>query len=136
MRDARRPTARHLRRISDLARHPGLRLGLSHEFLGRARRLAGPQARLRPAAAAASGSTTAWPTRRSRRGEIDVIDIYSTDAKIARYGLRVLEDDRGFFPQYDAVLLYRADLPQRFPRAWRRSPQLEGTIDARRMIGA
>ncbi len=28
-----------------------------------------------------------------------------------RQGLRVLRDDRGFFPRYDAVLLMRANLP-------------------------
>ena len=62
------------------------------------------------------------------------MDIYSTDAKIERYGLRVLEDDRGFFPKYDAVLLYRLDLPQRAPQAWQALAALEGKIDARRMI--
>ena len=41
-------------------------------------------------------------------GKIDVIDIYSTDAKIDALRLRVLADDRGYFPRYDAVLLYRA----------------------------
>jgi len=50
------------------------------------------------------------------------MDIYTTDAKIARYQLRVLEDDRKFFPRYDAVLLYRLDVPQRFPEAWARLP--------------
>ena len=37
-----------------------------------------------------------------------MIDVYSTDAKLGRLGLAVLEDDRGFFPKYDAVLLMRA----------------------------
>ncbi len=65
---------------------------------------------------------------------IDVKDVYSTDAKIARYGLRVLVDDRGYFPRYDAVLLHRADLPQRAPRAWAAIAALEGRIDAATMI--
>jgi osmoprotectant transport system permease protein len=43
-------------------------------------------------------------------GQVDVIDVYSTDAKIGRYKLRVLTDDRQFFPRYDAVLLMRASL--------------------------
>jgi hypothetical protein len=62
------------------------------------------------------------------------MDIYSTDAKIARYGLRVLTDDRGFFPEYAAVLLYRNDLPQRLPKTWAALTQLEGRIPAERMI--
>jgi osmoprotectant transport system permease protein len=66
--------------------------------------------------------------------QVDVIDIYSTDAKIRQYGLRVLEDDRHYFPRYDAVLLYRLDLPQRFPKAWRALQGLEGRIGNDAMI--
>jgi len=62
------------------------------------------------------------------------MDVYSTDAKIARYRLRVLQDDRGFFPAYDAVLLYRADFPQRFPRSWQALQGLQGRIPATQMI--
>src|SRR5258708_19240885 len=67
-------------------------------------------------------------------GRIDVMDIYSTDAKIERYKLRVLEDDRKYFPSYEAVLLYRLEVPTRFPEAWRALQGLEGRIDPRRMI--
>ena len=61
-------------------------------------------------------------------GRVDVIDVYSTDAKLGRLGLRVLEDDREFFPKYDAVLLMRAGLDT--------TPleKLAGSIDARTMI--
>ena len=38
---------------------------------------------------------------------LDRADALPSPAKIARYKLRVLEDDRHFFPRYDAVLLYR-----------------------------
>ena len=43
-----------------------------------------------------------------KAAQVDLIDIYSTDAKVGRYALRVLVDDRNFFPRYDAVLLMRA----------------------------
>ena len=43
-------------------------------------------------------------------------DLYSTDAEIAAYGLRVLEDDLHHFPAYDAVLLYREDWAGAGPR--------------------
>src|SRR5207248_7994450 len=58
----------------------------------------------------------------------------STDAKLERYKLRVLEDDRQYFPSYEAVLLYRLELRMRFPEAWRALEKLEGRIDERRMI--
>jgi osmoprotectant transport system permease protein len=67
-------------------------------------------------------------------GKIDAMDIYSTDAKIQRYALRVLGDDRRYFPGYEAVLLYRLEVPKRFPEAWRALEGLEGRIDERRMI--
>ena len=58
-----------------------------------------------------------------------MIDIYTTDAKLDKYQLTVLEDDIGFFPRYDAVLLYRSDVPARFPKAWAALAQLEGRLD-------
>ncbi len=64
------------------------------------------------------------------RGSIDVADAYSTDAKIARYGLKVLADDRRFFPSYEAVFLYRAGAARRAPRAIAAIRALSGTIDA------
>jgi osmoprotectant transport system permease protein len=62
------------------------------------------------------------------------MDVYTTDAKIERYKLRVIEDDRNYFPRYDAVLFHRLDVPKRFPDAWRSLEALEGKIDERRMI--
>ena len=44
------------------------------------------------------------------RGEVDIVDAYSTDAAVARLGLVLLQDDRRVFPRYDAVLLMRASL--------------------------
>src|SRR5262249_41245023 len=41
-------------------------------------------------------------------GKIAGTDCYTTDAEIEALGLVVLEDDRHFFPRYDAVFLYRA----------------------------
>jgi osmoprotectant transport system permease protein len=62
------------------------------------------------------------------------MDIYTTDAKIERFQLVALEDDRKFFPAYDAVLLHRLDVPRRFPEAWTKLQKLERRIDERTMI--
>jgi osmoprotectant transport system permease protein len=48
-------------------------------------------------------------------GEIDVIDAYSTDGKLLRYPLRVLADDRGFFPPYNAAPLVRGETLRAYP---------------------
>jgi osmoprotectant transport system permease protein len=66
--------------------------------------------------------------------QIEVMDSYSTNAKIVRYKLRVLSDDKRYFPEYDAVPVYRLDVPERFPRAWAALGKLEGRINATRMI--
>ncbi|HET7668790.1 MAG TPA: glycine betaine ABC transporter substrate-binding protein [Burkholderiales bacterium] len=121
-------------RLSDLARHPTLRLGLSQEFIGRADGWAGLKQAYALPHGTPGGLDHGLAYEALDAGRIDVIDVYSTDAKVARYRLRVLEDDRGFFPRYDAVLLYRSDVPQRFPNAFQALRQLEGRISESQMI--
>jgi osmoprotectant transport system permease protein len=123
-----------VRTISDLARHPALKLGLSQEFIGRADGWPGLKRAYELPHPTPAGLDHGLAYEAIAAGRIDVMDIYSTDAKIERFELRVLEDDRGFFPKYDAVLIYRRDLPGRFPEAWQALAGLAGKIDARRMI--
>jgi osmoprotectant transport system permease protein len=129
-----RAQALGLRTLSDLAKRPGLKLGLSQEFIGRADGWPGLRAAYRLPYATPSGLDHGLAYEAIAAGRIDVIDVYATDAKIERYALRVLEDDRNFFPRYDAVLFYRLDVPKRFPEAWRALQALEGRIDERRMM--
>lgn len=122
-----------LARLSDLARHPQLRLGLSNEFIGRADGWAGLAARYGlPQQPVGLDHGLAYDAIAG--GQVDVIDIYTTDAKIDHLGLRVLEDDAGYFPRYDAVVLYRLDVPQRFPAAWAALQGLAGSIDEKVMV--
>jgi osmoprotectant transport system permease protein len=130
--------AKHVTKISDLARVPDLRVGVSHEFLGRADGWPGLSARygLVPKDVRAMDHGLAYAALLD--SQIDVADAYSTDAKIAEYHLRVLEDDRHFFPSYAACLLYRRDAEARFPAAFAALRQLRGAIDVeamRRMNG-
>lgn len=119
--------------LSELASKPAFRLGLSHEFLGRADGWPGLASYYRlPQHPRGIDHGIAYEALEQH--QVDVIDIYSTDAKIRQYGLRVLDDDRHYFPRYDAVLLYRLDLPQRFPQAWHALQGLEGRIDTDAMI--
>lgn len=119
--------------LSELAHRPELKIGLSHEFLGRADGWPGLARRYGlPQQPRGLDHGIAYEALAQR--QIDATDIYSTDAKIRRYGLHVLDDDLGYFPRYDAVLLYRLDVPQRFPAAWRAIGQLAGSISADAMI--
>jgi osmoprotectant transport system permease protein len=125
---------RGIRTLSDLAKHPDLKLGLSQEFIGRADGWPGLARAYALPHKTPSGLDHGLAYEAIGAARIDVMDIYSTDAKIERFNLRVLEDNRGFFPKYDGVLVYRADLPKRFPQAWAALQKLQGTLDGRRMI--
>ena len=126
----------HLRTLSDLTRHPDLRLGLTHEFLGRQDGYPGLAARYGLAMHDVRGIQHELAYTALASGSIDVTDIYTTDAQIQRLGLRLLEDDRHFFPRYDAVWLYRLDLARREPRALEAIRSLTHMIDEPRMIRA
>ncbi len=123
-----------IRTISDLAAHPQIVLGLSQEFIGRADGWPGLKKAYGLPHATPRGLEHGLAYEAIDASQIDVIDAYTTDAKIGRYNLRVLTDDRHFFPVYDAVLLYRADLPQRLPRTWNALATLRGALDEQRMI--
>ena len=113
--------------ISDLRAHPGLAFGFTNEFMDRADGWPGlrdayalPQQDVR-------GLDHDLAYRALADGAIALTDLYATDAEIAYYGLRVLRDDRAFFPEYRAVYLYRLDLP---PPAAAALARLAGRLDA------
>jgi osmoprotectant transport system permease protein len=116
-------------RLSDLKSHPELRLGLSQEFIGRADGWPGLKRAYDLPFDTPRGLDHGLAYEALAGNQVDAIDIYSTDAKVDKYRLAVLDDDRHYFPRYDAVLLYRADLPQRLPKTWAALAKLENTID-------
>ena len=118
--------------VSDLAAHPGLRIGLSNEFMQRADGWPG----LREAYSLPhmpNGLDHDLAYRGLESGAVDVIDLYSTDAEIAHYGLVVLDDDRRYFPSYQAVYLYREDISRRAPDWTAALDAMAGRIDAATM---
>ncbi len=122
-----------LSKLSDLSQHATLRYGLSHEFLGRTDGWPG-LAQHYGIAAQPIGLDHGIAYTALAQNQVDVIDIYSTDAQIRQFGLAVLQDDAAYFPRYDAVLLYRLDVPRRFPRAWQALQHLQGGIREPDMI--
>ena len=48
-------------------------------------------------------------------GNMDVTVVYSTDGLNKKFGLVTLEDDQGFFPEYNGAYLLRADLYEDYP---------------------
>ena len=99
-----------LKRMSQLAEHPDLRFGFSNEFMQRADGWPGIRERYRLPQRDVRGLAHDLAYRGVAEGAIDVTDLYSTDAEIAQYELLALEDDARFFPEYEALILCRADL--------------------------
>jgi osmoprotectant transport system permease protein len=122
-----------LARISDLARHPELRLGFTNEFMDRADGWPALRARYRLPEARVRGLDHDLAYRALRAGQLDATDVYTTDPEIRRQDLVLLEDDRHAFPDYEAVLVYRADLRGRAPRALAAILRLQGRISAQEM---
>jgi osmoprotectant transport system permease protein len=123
-----------IRTISDLRRHTELRLGFTNEFMSRGdgwpalrQRYALPQQDVR-------GLDHDLALRALQDGSIDATDLYSTDAEIAFYGFRVLDDDLAYFPRYDAVFLYRAELEERVPEFVKALRNLGGALTEASMI--
>jgi osmoprotectant transport system permease protein len=120
-----------IRTISDLQKHPELKIGLTHEFLARQDGWQPLAARYRLNQQSVIGIDHALGYAALQNGSIDVKDAYSTDAKIAGYDLVVLEDDAGFFPKYEAVFLFRNSMRKDAIATLRK---LEGTLDETRMV--
>jgi len=115
--------------IADLRAHPDLRLGFSNEFMDRADGWPSLK-RAYDLPHSARGIDHDIAYRGLANEEVDVIDLYSTDAEIERYNLRVLRDTRDHFPNYEAIFLYRRDLTTRAPAAVTALSRLEGQIPA------
>jgi osmoprotectant transport system permease protein len=124
----------NIRTISDLRAHPDLRLGFSNEFLERKDGWPAVRATYALPQTSVTGLDHDLAYRAVASGKTDVIDLYSTDAEIEFYHLRVLEDDKNLFPEYKAVYLYRLDLQQQAPAFLDAIRRLEGAIDASHMI--
>lgn len=125
--------ANSLKKISDL-RGKNVRAAFSHEFVSREDGLQGLQKAYEMNFGGEARSLEhALAFRALADGQADLIDVYSTDAKIHSMDLVVLEDDRGFFPQYKAVFLARAEFVERHPRAWAALGKLAGTLDENTM---
>jgi osmoprotectant transport system permease protein len=126
--------ARGIRRISDLLRSPDVRVGLFGEFLEREDGL--------PGLVKTYGLRFAHPPREMDLGllyaaldarEVDLVVGSATDGLIEARGLRVLEDDRRYFPPYDAVPVANERSLARHPGLREALESLAGAIDARAM---
>jgi osmoprotectant transport system permease protein len=125
----------HLQTASDLRGRPKLRLRFSSEFMGRSDGWPELRQKYDLPQTDVAGMDHQLAYRALSAGEADVTDLYTTDAEIRTRRLTVLTDDLHFFPQYQAVFVYRLDLERRAPAALKAIRQLEGRLDREAMIG-
>src|SRR6185369_1829541 len=106
-----------VRRISELApRTPSLTIAGDYEFFSRPEWTALIRAYdLRFRGQRSMDSSLMYEA--VANGDVDVASAFSTDGRIAAFDLRVLEDDRGAIPPYDAIILAGPRLAREEPRA-------------------
>ena len=121
-------------KISDLKEHPDLKFGFSNEFMDRKDGWPGLKRAYQLPQQNVRGLDHDLAYRGLESGDIDLIDLYSTDAEIDYYDLKVLKDDEHFFPDYKAVFLYRTDLEKKAPKTLHQILKLENSISETSMI--
>jgi len=122
----------HLATLSQAATYtPKWRLGVGYEFEQRPDGLAG--------LSNAYGLRFSGPPRTMDLGllyralnahQVDMIAANSTDGPIQAFGLIALQDDRHYFPPYQAIPLVRAEALQRWPQIQAALDALVGRITA------
>lgn len=121
-----------LRTISDAVRvAPGWRLGVGYEFEERPDGLRGLEAayglRFKETPRVMDLGLL---YRALESGQVDMVAGNSTDAPIRTLGLVVLEDDRHYFPPYEAAPLVREDSIRRHPGIAAAMERLAGKVSA------
>ncbi|MGH7899494.1 MAG: glycine betaine ABC transporter substrate-binding protein [Candidatus Binatia bacterium] len=120
--------------ISDLARHPELRAAFGYEFMERADGFPGLARTYRLAFRQPPRVMDLGLLYRALADDkADVVAGNSTDGLIASLGLRVLKDDRRYFPPYEAAPVVRRQLLERRPEVRAALDSLGGKISAEKM---
>ena len=125
----------HLKTISDAARYaPKWVAGFGQDFVSRADGYPGLARAYNLHFSAPPREMDLSLTYRALAAkQVDLIAGNSTDGLIAKLGLQQLQDDRHYFPPYQAVYLVRRDALQRFPALQESLQKLSGAISTEEM---
>ena len=120
-----------IRSAADLAAHTDLKYGFGPEFLERADGWPGLRDHYQ-----LQGSVIGLEHQLAYQaldaGDLDVVDVYTTDSAVRTHDLTVLSDD--FFPRYDALLLYRSELDSEMPDIVEQLRRMGGSLDNESML--
>ncbi|MCB9896708.1 MAG: ABC transporter permease subunit [Planctomycetes bacterium] len=120
--------------ISDLLPHAGeLRAAVSHEFLNRDDGWPGLSAAYGLQVGELRGMEHGLAFEAVASGDVDLIDAWTTDGKLLRFPVTVLEDDKGFFPPYHAAPIVRGETLRAHPEIGPALARLAGRLPNARM---
>lgn len=118
-----------IRAIGDLVGRDDLSAGFASEFFAREDGWPGLRARYALSFARGPfGMEAGLMYEAAAQGQVDVIGAYSTDGRLPALDFVVLDDDRHFFPAYDAAIVARRQAIARVPRAASVISALRGLI--------
>jgi osmoprotectant transport system permease protein len=123
-----------IKSISDLNRYPQLVFRFGNEFLQRKDGWQPLKQAYQLPHRDVKGMDHDLAYREIDSGPADIMDVYTTDAKIKYYDLVVLDDDRNFFPEYQAVILFRKEFGDKYPEVIQSLKRLEGALDHTRVM--
>lgn len=127
----------HLHTISDLLTlNAPIRAAFSYEFMERADGFPGMvrKYKLPFSADQVAQMEHSLVYQAINEDAVDLIEVYSTDANIKKFHLRVLVDDLGYFPSYQAVWVARIPFTLAHPDQWESLKKYEGTINQNEML--
>jgi osmoprotectant transport system permease protein len=109
-------TSLGIQTISDLVHvSRTMKAGFGYEFIQRADGLPGLQQEYGLHFQKVVGMQQTLKYQATANGDVDVLDVYTTDGMLSIYDFLVLKDDRHFFPPYDATALIRGETLKRYP---------------------
>jgi osmoprotectant transport system permease protein len=129
-----RARALNLRTITDLVRvAPQLKAGLGYEFIQRSDGLPGLKKYYGLKFGEVVGMQQSLKYQATDKGDVDVLDVYTTDGRLAVYDLVILKDDRQFFPPYAATALVRGETLKQHPELGQVLSLLTNALSPERM---
>jgi len=123
-----------VRTISDLTTvASSLRAGLGYEFINRPDGLPGLEQEYGLSFQTVKAMQQSLKYQAAAAGEIDVLDVYTTDGRLSVYDFVVLNDDQHFFPPYEAATLIRGTTLKQYPELGSILGLLSNAFDANTM---
>ena len=123
-------TEKNLKSISDLAKIAGsLTAGFTAEFMEREDGYPGLKGTYGIALGDTRDMEPSLMYKAIASEDVDVICAFATDGRIASYNLKMLEDDKGFFPPYYAAPVVRNSTLKQYPELRDALAPLAGLLD-------